>query len=166
MNGWVIQSAAERFQDNVNLGPVTAALAEFVGVINRNSDGWPYWKAATTAASKLMDLIGDALKSNNITSPPSPAKLKAAITPIKSFCTKHKLPCPFVPKATAGLDVKTTSGRTFTEGQSAQLAYLIFLRFGENYEAALAAWWRLLQNNCTLGGFRSLVQAGQLLALS
>lgn len=57
----------------------------------------------------------------------------------------------------ASLDVKTTANETFTGAESAQLAALIFKRFGRNEETAAAAWRRLLQNNCTTDQFMALV---------
>lgn len=57
------------------------------------------------------------------------------------------------------LTVTTTNGEPFSGEQSAQLAHLVWLRFGKDDNAACAAWNRLLQNNCRISDFRKLYQA-------
>jgi len=56
--------------------------------------------------------------------------------------------------------VYTTNREPFTYGQCAQLAYLIWLRFGCDMPSARAAWCRMLENNCTLNEFCELVLSG------
>lgn len=58
--------------------------------------------------------------------------------------------------------VYTTIGEPFTYGQCAQLAYLIWLRFGRNMESARAAWSRMLENDSSLADFAELVRLGQI----
>lgn len=52
--------------------------------------------------------------------------------------------------------VTTTAGETFGYKQFAQLAHLIWLRFGKDDEAAVLAWRRLHQNNATLDDFKQM----------
>lgn len=59
------------------------------------------------------------------------------------------------------MDIKTTYGETFNHNDSADMAYMIYRRFGRNIEAAHSAWRRLLQNNCELSQFEKLVTLGQ-----
>jgi hypothetical protein len=54
-------------------------------------------------------------------------------------------------------DITTTCGERFTEANSRELARLVFVRFGRDSAAALAAWHRLLQNNCGLEQFFDLI---------
>lgn len=51
----------------------------------------------------------------------------------------------------------TTKGEPFTYGDTCFMAHLIFVRFGRNYEAATAAWCRMLQNQTTEDMFRKLI---------
>jgi len=60
----------------------------------------------------------------------------------------------------ASLDITTTSGETFTAIQSAELARLVYLRFGRDVGAAHSAWQRMLQNNCSLRSFQTLLETG------
>jgi hypothetical protein len=53
--------------------------------------------------------------------------------------------------------VTTTAGERFSAQDSANLAHLIWRRFGKDYEAGVVAWRRLLQNSCPLEDFRALV---------
>jgi hypothetical protein len=59
------------------------------------------------------------------------------------------------------LTVTTTNGTPFTGKQSADLAWLVYLRFGCDEFDALQAWRRLLQNNCGLNQFVALVDEGR-----
>jgi hypothetical protein len=54
-------------------------------------------------------------------------------------------------------DIMTTSGETFTHEQSADLALMIYRRFGRDRDAARAAWNRMLQNNCDITQFTDLL---------
>lgn len=90
MNEYEIENAVVRFASGGN----TPFLAEGAGVLyrlmtwtNNNSDGWPYWRKPTQAASRLMTLLlgVDRYNLQDVT----PAELKAACTPIKSFLTRQ-----------------------------------------------------------------------------
>ncbi len=54
----------------------------------------------------------------------------------------------------------TCGGEPFTFRQCAQLAYLIYVRFGRSLGAACLAWERMLQNTTDLSDFRELVESG------
>lgn len=58
------------------------------------------------------------------------------------------------------VDITTTNGELFTGMQSAELARLVYLRFGRDVGAAHSAWKRMLQNNCSLRSFQSLLDIG------
>lgn len=100
LNEYDVDAAARRFSGDPVLGPATQTLANLVDVVNRNSDGWPYWKAPTKASVKLQRLIADAttnaVRGYGDEAVTSPEAVKAAYRPIKSFCTKHKLTVEFV----------------------------------------------------------------------
>lgn len=49
--------------------------------------------------------------------------------------------------------ITTTAKEPFTLFQSAELAHLIWLRFGRDDRAATEAWLRLLENDTTIGEF-------------
>jgi len=53
--------------------------------------------------------------------------------------------------------ITTTNGKHFTLTQSAELARLIFKRFGEDPAEATKAWQRLLQNSATEHEFIELL---------
>lgn len=55
------------------------------------------------------------------------------------------------------LTVTTINGKPFTHAQSIALARLIFARFGEDWDAATRAWYRLLGNDTTRAEFAKLV---------
>lgn len=57
--------------------------------------------------------------------------------------------------------VTTTCGELFTGDDHAQLAVLVYRRFGRDAKVAAAAWRRMLQNGCTEEDFETLLQCGQ-----
>lgn len=61
-------------------------------------------------------------------------------------------------------EVTTTSGKTFRVEQSCALAYLIFIRFGEDLALAASKWRAMLQNSCTDEAFAEMVRLGQTVA--
>lgn len=58
------------------------------------------------------------------------------------------------------MSITTTCGERFTREDSAQLAYMIHVRFGRVIAVSAAAWRRMLQNNCTDAQFAELVNEG------
>ena len=87
MNTWEIDDCRDRYAKHPVLGPATRFLADFRDLIDQNSDGWCYWRPPVQAADKLMTLIEHPETA-------TAAALKKALTPIKSFCTRHKLKLP------------------------------------------------------------------------
>lgn len=92
MNDYDIEEAAERFADHSLLGPATQTLDNLRRAVNANSDGWPYWRKPSAAATKLMMLIeGDRTRyrfddeRDDVTE----KALKAAYVPIKAFRTRQ-----------------------------------------------------------------------------
>lgn len=55
------------------------------------------------------------------------------------------------------MEVITTNGTVFSPTDHADLARLIYKRFGHNPEAATEAWRRMLQNNATVEDFMILL---------
>jgi hypothetical protein len=53
----------------------------------------------------------------------------------------------------------TTNGETFSDDDHADLAFMVYRRFGRDSAAATVAWNRLLQNNCSEAQFLKLVNA-------
>lgn len=93
MNQWDVEEARIRHAAHPVLGPATATLVNLVTWTNQNSDGWAYWPKPTRAAAKLMELIDpcDPQIRRWETERPdaTPARLKAALTPIKAFRTRQ-----------------------------------------------------------------------------
>jgi hypothetical protein len=75
--------------------PVARRAAEILSELkdwtNDHSDGWPYWQKPAKAADKLMtalqSAIGASRQGDNVDM--TEAQLKAALTPVKSFLTRH-----------------------------------------------------------------------------
>lgn len=85
MNEWDIDEAVDKYRNHPVLGKATKFLAKFRDVVNSNSDGWAYWKAASAAAKQLCNMIEHPETATE-------EALKKAIIPIKSLCTRKKLP--------------------------------------------------------------------------
>lgn len=51
----------------------------------------------------------------------------------------------------------TTAGTEFSSTEAIDLARLVYKRFGNDMEAACAAWRRMLQNQCPVEDFAELV---------
>lgn len=77
--------------------PYVRYLSDWRDIVNQNSDGWAYWHAGTRPAGTLEDLI-DRLMSSIVGAhgavAPSAREFDKALTPIKSFATRKKLPAP------------------------------------------------------------------------
>ena len=56
--------------------------------------------------------------------------------------------------------ITTTAGEEFSGDQHAELALLVYIRWGRAVGAAHSAWKRLFQNNCSLRSFDALLQQG------
>ena len=81
----------DRFKNHPILGKALRFLQRYRAEINAHSDGWGYWKSATGAAEKLMDLLYLYTKPEPWPAPPplTEAMVKKTLTPIKTFCTKN-----------------------------------------------------------------------------
>ena len=91
MNEFDITSAQRRWGNHPVLGPAADTLASLAAATNQNSDGWPYYSKPARAAAKLMELIeGDGTWQffEGPREDATPAKLRAALKPIKSFRTR------------------------------------------------------------------------------
>jgi hypothetical protein len=94
MNESEVKWAEQKHAGHPVLGPATKLLSAMVDLANSKSDGWCYWPTTGNACVKLMEMIQD--HPLNAT----PARLKAAITPIRAFCTRHKFTFPGEEKKT------------------------------------------------------------------
>lgn len=80
--------------------PYAVFLGEWRDIVNQNSDGWPYWKAGSRAAGKLMELLDQAVQAtfrSGVDYPDLEAFPKS-LTPIKAAATKHGLQRPELKK--------------------------------------------------------------------
>lgn len=101
LNEYEVEDAARAFADHPTLGPATRTLENLVNVVNRSSDGWPYWQKPSRAAAKLQGLIYDAhcRRWDEVRTDVTPAEVKAAYRPIRAFLTRNKLECTIVEPA-------------------------------------------------------------------
>lgn len=78
-------------------------LSDWRDVVNSSSDGWPHWKAGAKSAEKLMDLVSRVMNGlrGRGGDMPTDQEFRAALTPIKSLATKHKLKAPELEDAPA-----------------------------------------------------------------
>lgn len=53
--------------------------------------------------------------------------------------------------------ITTASGESYTYGDTCYMAHLVFKRFGRDYDAATAAWCRMLQNDTSIPRFKQLI---------
>lgn len=68
--------------------------AQYLNTVNENSDGWAYWSACHGPAEKLLTTLdratGGGFRAPG--DPVTPDELKKALTPMKAFLTRRKLP--------------------------------------------------------------------------
>lgn len=101
MNRYDVEDSAERWarMPHPVLTPASQTLLNLMQAVDSCSDGWPYWTKPSRAASKLQELVsqGNDWYRQQYQHPRAPeptvAQYKKALTPIKSFLTRH----PFVP---------------------------------------------------------------------
>lgn len=99
MNEMDIEDAQRRYRNHPVLGPASQTLHNLMECANRNSDGWAYWPKPCRAAKKLQELIEGYSHLGGVREAhfdrdredATPAKLKAAYSPIKAFRTKSGL---------------------------------------------------------------------------
>jgi hypothetical protein len=76
--------------------PYVKYLSDWRDIINRNSDGWPYWSAGTRPSGTLQELVTKLMNSiqGRGGGGPSAREFDKSLTPIKSFATRKNLPAP------------------------------------------------------------------------
>lgn len=57
--------------------------------------------------------------------------------------------------------IRTTNEELFSFADSADMAWMVYRRFGRDLVSATAAWNRLMQNNCNATQFSELVSYSQ-----
>lgn len=94
LNEYEIDEARHRYFHHPLLGPATETLANLRDAVNAHSDGWAYWNPPLRAAAKLMQLVEGSPESRFDRYRPdvTPARLKAAYSPLKAFRTRMKSP--------------------------------------------------------------------------
>ena len=110
MNRWEIDEQAARHCNHKVLGPATRFLQHFRDLIDSNSDGWAYWGPPVHGAKRLMLLIQNPETATEAT-------FKKALTPIKTFCTRHKLPMPIVEEPSREAPAEKPVTRLSTDAQ-------------------------------------------------
>ena len=85
MNQNEIEWAAQQKYNCPNLQKAVNLLWRLMEAVNRQSDGWPYWKTPAQAAAKLMTLVHTAGRHGQITN----EELRKAITPIRAMVTRQ-----------------------------------------------------------------------------
>lgn len=91
MNEGEVEMWAERYADHPVIGPATRTLASLMEAANDNSDGWAFWPKPARSAAKLMELLqgdGTWAAANAVETRVTPAAVRAALGPIKSFRTR------------------------------------------------------------------------------
>lgn len=90
MNEYDIDDAVRRWSYDPVLGPAARTLRNLRNAVNRNSDGWAYWRKPSNASKKLQELVsrGNQRKPGDpITRDELKAAYAAALTPVKRFRT-------------------------------------------------------------------------------
>ena len=93
-NEYEIDNMFDRFKDHEVLGPAVRTLSNYRNVINRNSDGWPYWSGGTKPASKLTELLEAAVAHRRQSWDPDYVEptlkdVVATYRPMKALLTKR-----------------------------------------------------------------------------
>lgn len=90
LNEWEVENHAARWDEEEfpNLHAGAQSLRSLMEWTNGNSDGWPYWRKPSRAASRLMTLLSDRAWGED-PSDITTADLSNALRPVKSFLTRH-----------------------------------------------------------------------------
>jgi hypothetical protein len=91
MNQYDIEMAASNHHACPNVRKGFRLLLRLMQAVNRQSDGWAYWRKPAEAAEKLMDLLrtaGNLWYDTHGTV--SDADFRKAVTPIKAMVTREK----------------------------------------------------------------------------
>lgn len=89
MNTYEIDEAVERFERHPVLGPASKLLAQLRDKADNVSDGWCYWPKPVRAANKLIELVDVPRYQPEAMDKATPAAFKAAMVPVKAFCTRQ-----------------------------------------------------------------------------
>lgn len=95
LNEWDIANIVDDLRDRddlPNLRRAAATLDRLRVWTDRNSDGWPYWRAPRNASQKLAQALQAWTESNRRgygDTDLSDANLRKILTPVKSFLTRH-----------------------------------------------------------------------------
>lgn len=103
LNEYEIDRIAERTEEHApEFHPFAKFLRDWKDAVNENSDGWPYWKAGSSCAKRLMSLLKQAEESI-ITrgEPPRVEDLRKALAPIRAMATRHGLMAPVLDESAA-----------------------------------------------------------------
>lgn len=67
-------------------------VANLADWTDEHSDGWAYWLPPRRAAQRaIAEIVGDGTNAADDRPDTTDAELKAALRPIKSFLTKHRV---------------------------------------------------------------------------
>lgn len=104
MNEMDVEEAADFLTENEHkAAPYAEMLRQFMYEVNRNSDGWPYWRPATSAAEALMDCVQAAWnramypdiyaneRDGRYKPEPTEADFLKAYKQVAKFCIDHNL---------------------------------------------------------------------------
>lgn len=94
-NEYEIQEMAHRAQTNPELAPFGKIALRYVEIVNSNSDGWAYWKAASKSAARFLQSLHKLTMPHHYRyneSMPTTADLRKALSPMKALLTKRGLP--------------------------------------------------------------------------
>lgn len=110
MNEYDVQNALRMIEmRRPEYKPYADYLAQWIEIVNDNSDGWPYWKAAGQSAKKLMDLLQivvGSIRRGTSEGLPDEQEFKRALAPIKSLATRKNLPAPVLRKNASSMNVE------------------------------------------------------------
>lgn len=81
LNSWEIDEKVARYEGQPVLGQAATILAALRDLVDAHSDGWAYWRKPAAAARQLQQLLQAGVAT--------PAELRQALRPIKSFCTRE-----------------------------------------------------------------------------
>lgn len=101
MNEYEIDRSLSILEQNApEIAPYAKYLSDWRHVVNSNSDGWAFWKAGASCASKLSALVSQAVDSlRGRGEMPTAEELRKSLPPIKSAATRFKLEAPILEDA-------------------------------------------------------------------
>ena len=98
MNEYDIERCVEVLSTRApGIAPYARYLADWRDVVNANSDGWPYWRAGTRCADRLMGHLQsamDTIREGRADDLPNISDLDKSLRPIKAMATRHNLTAP------------------------------------------------------------------------